>query len=244
MNCFIKNIFERKKENPELVHLIFQKFSRGKFEERAMIRVKNSAGKFSLATTPEFAGDLVRMLAEKLGEEKSFVSGAVVSALGLEGFDYKEKKSAIGINKYLIEKEMSGRDILDLADKTKKAFLGLSFKFGEYDLKIQAKSPKSTKGSSSTKKSDEKAKIDFCKLKTSDKELIRNFLFDEELKELNFKEAEIRHDFIIDEIVVPEELKQEKDFALVREKARRKGRIIRRIKVDGKELVKETDFEV
>ena len=222
----------------------FQKFSRGEFPNRAMVRIKNSKNKFNIATTAEYARELVINIAEKLGEEKTQVTGALISALRLDdAFEYKERKSAIGINKYLIDKEMSGNEIIDLCEKAKKAFIGLSFKTEDYDLKIQAKSPKSAKGAGNQKKEDKKTKIDFCKLKTTDKDIVRNLLFDEELKELNFKEVEIKHDFIINEIVIPDELKNEKDFAKVREMSRRKGKIIRRINVDDREVVKEVEFE-
>ncbi|MBU3906927.1 MAG: hypothetical protein KKA64_01620, partial [Nanoarchaeota archaeon] len=59
----------------------------------------------------------------------------------------------------------------------------------------------------------------------------------------NWKEAEICHDFMIDELVIPEELKKEKDFAKIREAAKRKGKIIRTSVIDGKEIRKEVEFE-
>jgi len=40
MDCFIKKIFDGK--NDEFVHLQFQKFSRGEFTDRAMVKVKES----------------------------------------------------------------------------------------------------------------------------------------------------------------------------------------------------------
>jgi hypothetical protein len=43
--------------------------------------------------------------------------------------------------------------------------------------------------------------------------------------------------------VVPEELKQEKDFAILREKSRRKGKIIRRTMIDGVKKAEEKGFE-
>jgi len=242
MDFFIKKIFEGRVED-ELVHLQFQKFSKGEFKDKAMVRIKNSSGKFNIATTAEYTNELVRVLAEKLGENKAQVTGALISALKLEGFDYKEKKSAIGVNKYIIDKEMSGNEIVELCNNVKKAFFGLSFKTNDYDLKIKAKSPKSSKGSSGKKKEGEKAKIDFCKLKTTDKELAKNLAFDRGAE--NFKQIEIKHDFIIEDIIINDELKQEckGDFLKIRELAKRKGKIIRKLEIDEKEVVKEADFE-
>ena len=42
---FIKNIFDKKRD--ALIHLQFQKFSKGEFVNRALIRAKYSAGKYS-----------------------------------------------------------------------------------------------------------------------------------------------------------------------------------------------------
>lgn len=241
MDCFIKKIFEKKAKNDELVHSQFQKFSKGEFNDRAMIRIKKSGEKYNLSTTSEYAKELIVNLAEKLKDRKVLVEGALVSALKLDGFEYKEKKSAIGVNKYLIENEMSGNEIVELCKRIDKAFFALSFKFDDNELKIQVKSPKSSKSAGSAKKEDEKAKIDFCKLKTNHKDIIGCFLLDEEIKD--FKEIEIKHDFIIKDIIIPPELKNEKDFAKVREGALRKGEIIRKTKIDGKVIEKKAEFE-
>lgn len=248
MDSFIKKIFDGKGDVDEEVHLQFQKFSRGEFSGRAMIRAKNSKGKYTIATTSEYAKDLVMSLAEKLGEGKTQVTGALISALDLEGFDYKEKKSALGVRKYIIDSEMSGNELIDLCNKIQKAFFGLSFKVGESELKVQPKSPKSAKGASSQKKGGEKAKINFCKLKTSDENIIGNLIFDEEAK--NFKDVEIKHLFIIEQIIMPteEELSEKgvekNDFAKIRELAKRKGKIIKELDVDGKKVKKELEFVV
>jgi len=240
MGCFIKKIFDKKTD--ESVHLQFQKFSRGEFDDRAMIRTKNSKGQFNMSTTAEYARDLVITLAENLGKEKTLVEGALVSAIKLDGFDYKEKKSAIGVNKYIIEKEMTGDEIIELANRFPKAFFALSFNTKDSELKIQVKSPKSAKGAGSAKGA-EKAKIDFCNIKTNNKGIIDEFIFDNETK--NFKNIEIKHKLVINEIVIPPELKNEKDFAKVREGALRKGRLIRQIKLDDNNSIikKEVDFE-
>lgn len=241
MDFFIKKIFGGKAD--ESVHLQFQKFSRGEFKDKAMIRIKNSSGNYTIDTTYEYARELVRLMAEKLGNNKTHVTGALVSALDLTGFKYEGKKMAMGARKYMIDREITGNEMVELCDRLTKAFFGLSFSVNGEELKIKDKSPKSAKGASSAKKEDVEAKIDFCKLKTSDKNIVRGLLFDSEIVDLNFKKIEVRHDFIITDIVIPPELKNEKDFAIVREKAHRKGKIIRNIDIDGKKLKKEIEFE-
>jgi len=244
MDSFIKKIFNQNVD--ELCHSQFTKFSRGEFPNRAMVRIKNSKGKFSISTTAEYAKELVMSLAGKVGEEEVSVSGALISALDLEGFDYKEKKSAIGVRKYIIESEMSGNEILELCNKVDKAFFGLSFSFKDNVLKIKPKSPKSAKGAGSKPKEGEKIKIDFCKLKTQDKSIVDGLLLNEEPK--NFKNIEIIHEFVIEKIVMPseEELNEKgigkNDFAKIREMAKRQGKIIRKVVIDGNESTKEKEF--
>ena len=80
--------------------------------------------------------------------------------------------------------------------------------------------------------------IDFIKLKTSDKNLVNSLIFDSEAQD--FKKIEIKHDIVIEKIILPE---GEKDFAKIREMSKRKGKIVRKIDVDGKEAVKEAEFE-
>jgi hypothetical protein len=239
MEFFIKKIFQGKKDN--WTHVQFQKFSRGEFKKRAMFKVKNQNGKYVLDTTSEYAKEFVKTMGEKLGNGKAHVTGAVISALDQSGFKYEEKKMAMGVRKYVINREMSGNEIVELCNNVNKAFFGLSFSFGDEELKIKDKSPKSMKGASSSKEDSDELKIDFCKLKTSDKKIIENILFEDDAK--NFKKAEVYHDFIITDIVIPLELKNEKDFAKVREEALRKGKIIRYLDIDGKKIRKEIEFE-
>jgi len=235
MDSFIKKIFSR--ETDDLVHFQFIKFGKGSFDNRAMIRAKNISGKFSIATTYEYAKEIIMTLAERLGDNKTQVTGALISALDLN-FDYDERKMAMGIRKYMLNREMTGKQILELCNKMDKAFFGLSFNADETELIISPKSPKSAKGVSSAKKQDEKAKIDFIKIKTTDKELVNSLIFDDEAKDFN--KIEIKHDFIINDIIMPA---GEKDFAKIRELAKRKGKIIRYLDIDGRAVRKEADFE-
>ncbi|GAJ01601.1 unnamed protein product [marine sediment metagenome] len=216
---FIKKVFD--KEIDDSVHLQFQKFSKGEFRDRALIKAKNSGGKYTINTSAEFANDMVRAVAEKLGDDITNIEGCVVSTNDLTGeLDFQDKKQFQGVKKYMIDKEMSGNKILSLLEKFPKAFFALSFEAGKDNtiLKIKPKAPKSGKPSP---KSDKKISPNFCKLKTTDKEIGKSFIFEKP----NFKEANITHDFIIEELILPE---GEKDFAKIRELAKRKGKIIRK----------------
>ena len=244
MDCFIKKIFAAKGNSlkDELVHSQFTKFSRGVFNDKAMLKMKNQTGRYSLDTTSEYARELVLALAQKLGDKKTMVTGAFVSALDIQGIKYEEKKMAMGVRKYMINREMTGKEITEMLMNTPKAFPGLSFNVDDNELVIKPKSPKSAKGAGAAKKEDDDVKIDFCKLKTSDKSLVEGFFVDSE--ELGAKKLEIRHDFIITDIIISEELKKEKDFAKIREMAQRKGKIVRKVNIEDSRKTKEAEFLV
>ena len=231
---FIKKIFDNQVDDG--VHLQFQKFSKGEFRDRALIKAKNSKGKYTILTSAEFANELVRTMAKKLGESKTKVTGAIVSTSNLkEELDFKKIKQFQGVKKYLIDKEMSGKEIIDLLDKFPKTFFALSFEVGEDKLKIKPKAPKSGKPGGKGKG----PKADFCSLKTKDESIGSDFVFEKP----DFKEVEINHTFLINQIIIPDELKNIKDFVKIREESKRKGRIIRKAKIDDQESVKEFNLE-
>lgn len=232
---FIKKIVD--KDFDELVHLQFQKFSKGEFRDKAVIEVKKSKDKYTIKTSPEFANELVRAMAEKLWNERTKVTGAIVSTQDLKGeLEFKEVKQFQGVKRYLIDTELSGNDIINLLNKFPKNFFALSFSTsdGNNILKIKPKAPKSGKPG----KGNKAPKADFCNLKTTDAEIGKSFIFDVP----DFKEAKINHYFYIDSIAVPEELKKSEDFALVREKSKRVGRILRKSEIDGVKKEEELSF--
>jgi len=229
---FIKKVFDNTID--ERTHLQFQKFSKGEFKDRAMIDAKKSNDKYTIRTTAEFANELVKEVAKKIDAPIN-VTGAIVSTQDLTGcLEFKEKKQFQGVKRYFIDKEMSKEEIIGLVDKFPKAFFALSFVVEKDDttLKIKPKAPKS--GKPKTKKG-EKPKPNFCKLVTRDKELGESFVFETR----NWKNANISHDFIINDIILPE---GEKDYEKIRELAKRKGKIIRIANIDGKEITTEKEF--
>lgn len=234
---FVKKIAD--KNFDEQVHLQFQKFSRGQFPNRALIDAKNSNGNYTIKTSAEFANELVRVVAEKLGPNKTKVTGAIVSTSDLkENLKYKEIKQFQGVKRYMIDSEMTGEDLIDLLNKFPKTFFALSFSVPKDNtsLKIKPKAPKSGKPKTNE---DERPKADFCTLKTTDKKLAEEFIFEK----TGFKKAQISHDFLINDIEIPEELKGSDDFAKMREMSKRVGKIIRKAMIDDAEKISELDFE-
>jgi len=232
---FIKKVVEGRSD--DFVHIQFQKFGKGEFRYRALIEAKKTREKYTIKTSAEFANELVLFMAKKLGENKTRITGAIVSTSNLKGdLEFKDIKQFQGVKRYIIDNEMSGLEILNLLEKFPKNFFALSFSVGENILKIKPKAPKSGKPGS---KNEETPKADFCSLKTDNSEIAKAFIFENP----NFKNAKINHTFFIEKIQIPEELKNSTNFALIREKSKRVGRILRKGEIDGKNIEKEYTFE-
>ena len=121
-----------------------------------------------------------------------------------------------------------------------KTFFALTFDVDEENkLKIKPKAPKSGKPKTAKEGEEEEVVADFCKLITNEEKIGKSFVFEKP----DFKQAEFKHTFVIEDIVVSNELKKERDFALVREKAKRKGKIIREGEIDGQKIKEEKEFE-
>jgi hypothetical protein len=237
MDCFLKKIFEGKGEKDQLVHVQFQKFSRGEFRDKAVILYSKSKDKYSISTTYEYANELVRLMAEKLGSNKARITGAIVSTRDLKGqLNYSSIKQFAGVKHYVLDIDMSGNVLIELNNKLPTAFFAISMKIGDSELKIKPKAPISGKPST---KADAGPKADFCKFYTNDKNLLKGFVFDDEINE-NVKKAEINHIYLISNIEIP---KGETDPAKMRENAIRAGKIIRTLKIEDKVIKKEHEFK-
>jgi len=238
---FIKRVHE--KNFDEEVHQQFQKFSKGEFRNRALIEAKNSNGNYIIKTSAEFANGLVKELAERLGSNKTKVTGGIITTINLKEipkyhdlFAQVKVKNFQGVKNYQIDLQLSGKEIIEMINTSPKAFFALSFSVEEDTLKIKPKAPKSGKPGS---KGEEAPKVDFCVLKTKDKNLAESFIFENP----EFKIAKIAHDFLIDKIEIPNELKNSEDFALIREKSKRVGKILRKAEVDGVKSEKELELK-
>lgn len=237
MKSFIAKIFSGESDN--WVHQQFQKFGRGNYTYRALVNAKNSKGNYSVATGAEYVNEVVYSLAEKLGANKAKVTGVIVSTFKLSEMPLFHKllsgvdiKQFAGVKQYVINHELSGTEMMSYLNGFPDAFFALSFSHGGTELKIKAKAPKSAKPSTS-----EKAPVaEFCKIKTSDAEFVKKILFDVH----EFKKAEISHTYLIDEIILAKNTKTPEEM---RKLAKRKGKIVRKVIVDGAEKVSEKGFE-
>jgi len=227
---FVKKIFLS--ETDDSVHKHFIRFGKGEYNGRFILNLWQTK-KTKVKTSFEFANDLVSFCSQ-LGNVK--VSGIIsskqdisniMSENSIEGSS--ETKKGIFQNT-IPEQELSGEQLKELI---KEAYFTLLDIEGDgFQLKIKKKLPKPGK-------SEEKIDDKFCQLEIEEK-------YHERVKEdffwdlPNVKKARITHSLNIMDIIYP---KNEKDFAKIRELAKRKGKITRKITIDGNETSNQKDFE-
>ena len=230
---FIKSIFEN--EANEDIHKQFRRFGKGTFLDRAAVEI-NVGKQVKVKTTFEYTNWFAKFLANTINNS-CHVTGGIITTKdlrGVSGVEFSNVKQFAGVKTYIIDCDVKKEDILGLIKNYPDAVFCLSFSTDYGALKTKVKSPKSAKPG----KDDKKIKVDYCTFTTKNIGFVKEFAFDIDLK---FKSFGARHDFIINEIIVPEEYRNNPEMARVY--ARKKGRIIRKINIDGKEIVREIVFE-
>jgi hypothetical protein len=230
MESFIKKVFSGKSD--EHCHRQFVRFSRGVFPGRAALSlVKNE--KIKLGGSFEYASDFV-ILASELGGGK--VSGIVLSKGDISGIMSKNnikgnsetKRDGLFYQNNIDEQEMDGKKLGELANNSYTSLLDVEGK--EFSLKMKKKLPKP--GKSGALKIDDK----FCILEADMKfwhQIRDSFMLPE------CRKCKLSHVIEVRDIIMD---KSEKDFAKMRENAKKKGKIIRKIAVDGREETRECEF--
>jgi hypothetical protein len=230
---FIKEIFEGKKS--EELHNEFLKFGRGEFRNKYLIEAKKQKDRWNIKTSNEFANLLVGECLKE-SSEKISIKGIIISTFDLRNetkIQISDVKQFMGIKQSIIDTEIDKNDLIELMAKFPRIFYALSFTTPYSELKIKAKAPKSAKPSTSGEK---EVRADFCSLKTSNKEIIRQLFFDVH----NFNEVKVNHTIQVEDIIYP---RGEKNPITVRENSIRKGKIIRIIDVSGKREERTANFE-
>lgn len=230
----VKKIFDEKID--EEVHVAFLKFGRGVYKNKYLVEAKKQAKTWAIKTGAEYANFLVRWGMEKIGG-KVKVKGVIVSTLDLRDeikFDLKKVSNFQGVRKHAVETEVGSKDVLDLMDKYPKAFFALTFKGDDFALKIKEKAPTSGKPG---KEKEDGPQADFCTLKSEDKSILGELLFDV----VDFKEAKVSHEIDVTDIVYPSDMANMKP-AEIRERAKRRGVLKRKVVVDGDERVSRAEF--
>ena len=232
-NMIIKKIFDGNFD--ESVHIAFLRFGRGMYENKYMIEGKKQAKKWAIKTGTEYVNFLVRRCLEKSNGPVA-TKGVIVSTLDLReeiGFEIKKVSNFQGVRKHAIDTEVNPADIITLMEKYPKAFFALTFKGDDFALKVKPKAPTSGKPG----KNSEKPIIDFCSLKTQDKELVDELFFEIG----DFQEVLVTYTIDITDIVYPSNMEELKPTE-VRELAKRKGVAKRKVLLDGIEKNSEAEF--
>ncbi len=220
MVCFIKKIFEGRID--EQTHRQFVRFSRGIFGGRAALSLAKKE-RVKLGGSCEFANDFAEFISE-IGDAK--FSGIILSRIEVP--DFGKAKAKNGVFVYNVENIDSHR----IREISENAYAMLLDADGEgISLRMKKKLPKP--GKSGELKIDDK----FCILEADLKywQGARDFFMLPECSK-----AKISHTYIIEDVIVD---RNEKDFVKMREAAKKKGKIIRKMAVDGNESVSEKDFE-
>ncbi|MAH03488.1 hypothetical protein CMI39_01735 [Candidatus Pacearchaeota archaeon] len=218
---FIKRVFN--KEIDDSVHNQLVRFGKGDYRGRAPISILKTK-KIKLKGGFEFANDFV-LLASELGVK---FSGFIWSKEEINGLSGGKKAG-----KYVYEVEdLDSSKIKELAPKV--YYFLLNAEGEEIKLKIKKKLPKPGKNEN---KIDDK----FCQIELDKKYFARvkdDFFWDLG----DCRKAKAVHEYIIKDLVTTD-IGNSKDFAKMRELAKRKGKLIRTIECDGKEIKNEIDFE-
>ncbi len=225
---FIKKIFENKQDNS--VHKQFVRFGKGTYAFRAVMNVTKQADKIKLSSTYEYANDLIEFCCNLTNSLK--VSGIILSKTQLP-FEGRKKS---GLFQYEIEQEMKSEELKKITGNSYAILLDLNAP--GIEVKMKKKLPKP--GKSGEGKINDKFCVAIFDVKYLNA-LHNEFLFD--IPSV-FKKVRTEHTYVINDIVIPAELKKEKDFEKVRMGALRKGKLIRKIIVDGKETIKEKEMAV
>lgn len=226
---FIKNIAENNID--EWTHNKFVRYSLGEFKKEEFTITKGS-NFIQIKAGVEYLDVILKLMAELVKEPVS-LNGIIVSAK-----DISQELDKLGIEplkvtgkKYTIEEELAPEKFKEFVEKlAEKTNLLLKLKSDKYSLSVKKSVPKPGK----LVEKFLSAKFD---LNDYDK-LKEEFLFDAG----DFKKAVIINTYIITEIEIPKEF--ENDPALARLKAKRVGKIIRNINIDGKEETKEYELNV
>jgi len=216
MESFLKKILTNKSDEDSHRYLV--RFGKGEYRRRFLLSLTRG-DRIKVKTSFEFANDLVKFVNEI--KEIKF-SGKVLSKEKVAG---KEGKKKAGVFVY----EVSDCSL----DEFKNVYYYLlDAEDSEILLKIKKNLPKPGKN-------EEKIDDGFCSLVIGQKywAALRDIFF-WDVPEC--KKANIEHELKINEIVVP---KGEKDPVKIRELAKRKGTIIRKMIIDGKESSKAINFE-
>jgi len=231
---FIKNIANNKID--EQTHHLFTRYGCGEYNKDEF-KIKKTSKDIKIWAGFEYTNTLLKFVVSLCdGKIEIEINGAIITQEDLEptlnkfklDFSTKDKRGMRGLKKteYSIEGSISKDDLLKLIEQLYKFYLFLDIKQGNKEYKVKKKAvPKIGK---------ETEKFVNAIIDLKDENAVKDeFLFDIDSKDTNnFKEISIFNTYKIEEIVVDKKL-IDSNPEKARLEAKRKGKLIRKIVIDG-----------
>ncbi len=210
----------------EYVHSQFIRYSVGEYEPKAVVVIKNGPTA-RIVTSFEYVNDFIGLIGEHAKGELA-VNGKIFLKQKIETpFSLEKKKGYFMAD---VNCKTTPKQLKEWADAYGQyGYLLLNLKGEGIELKTKA-TPHNPKG---------KYGVKFCKAIVSGS-LKDVFLRDIVFEGGNFKEAKIKHQFVVIDVIIPKEY--ENDMALARVHGKRKVKIIRTVVLDGVETKREKEF--
>ena len=220
----IKNVFDKKID--DFTHKKFIRYGIGEYDKEEFI-IKKGSSAINIWGGFEYLDVFQKIVANNISGPAN-IKGVIVSLT-----DIKKELAELGIEptkvtgkKYTVSQEIDKETYKKMVDKLSAAFLLLAIETKDFTIKCKSSVPKP--GNLAEK---------FCSISLPVKLLpfvIDEFLFDVKSDVKDFKAVSIKPKYEVLDIEIP----NEKDPKLAREKAKRKTKITRAIKVDSKEYTK------
>ncbi len=216
---FIKNIYEKNVD--EKAHEKFVRYSIGDFEKEEFI-IKKGASFVQVKAGFEYLSVILELMSNLVKENVS-LNGMIITKKDIlpEIKDFGIEPEKITGKKYTIKEDMGPERFKEFISKFNDYFLLLNLKSGKYSISVKKSIPKPGKLVEGFVKAKFE-KNDFQKIKNE-------FLFDVNTED--FKQASIKQTYVIEELIAPEGCSPEE----ARLNAKRKGKIVRKISIDGEE---------
>jgi hypothetical protein len=222
---FIKQIAQGKPD--DTVHKKLARYGKGEYD-RGLLLITKGKKDLKIKASWDWANDLFGIIADHI-KKSAEVKGKIIAPRDFKSELNMESSFSKWGKMYTaeIEANLNAEQIRSIYEKFKNDFLLLNIKSDDFKLSVKSSIPKP----------GGKVKENFCSA-TLPLEDLDEFAFD---FDPNFSKAKITNKFLITELVVPKEYAN--DFAMARFMAKRKGKLVRVITVDGKEVKKEYPME-
>ncbi len=231
MSNFIKDIVEGRID--DWTHRKFVRYSLGEFEKEQFI-IKVSGSGVQIKAGYEYLDSIFKLMADLVDSDVS-LNGVIQTTKDIFG-ELKEigiEPEKVTGKKYTINSTITKDQFKKLVEKLSNYYLLLNLKSGDYSVSSKKSLPKP---------GNLGEKFLTAKFPVKDLKTVKDtYLFDANADK--FKEAVIKHRYIIDSIDVDEKLVKS-DPEKSRLEAKRVGRIIREITIDGKAETKEIKINV